>query len=133
MYWDELARPGRRGWEIGSHTRSHPHLTELDDATLAEELEAHARASRSASVAVPLARLSLRRRRRARGGRAAPPATRRGHAPGASGAPLAWPRVGVYHGDGPRRFAIKVAPLTRRAVTVTNRALDALGSSSTSS
>lgn len=38
MSWEELAELAANGWEIGSHTRSHPHLTELDDDQLDEEL-----------------------------------------------------------------------------------------------
>ena len=39
MSWEELTRLAEAGWEIGAHTLTHPHLTELDDATLAEELQ----------------------------------------------------------------------------------------------
>ena len=38
MSWEELRCLARQGWEIGSHTCSHPHLTELGPARLAEEL-----------------------------------------------------------------------------------------------
>jgi peptidoglycan/xylan/chitin deacetylase (PgdA/CDA1 family) len=31
MTWDELGQLADRGWEIGSHTCSHPHLTTLSD------------------------------------------------------------------------------------------------------
>lgn len=44
MSWEELRGLASRGWEIGSHTCSHPHLTELDADSLANEL----RASRAA-------------------------------------------------------------------------------------
>jgi peptidoglycan/xylan/chitin deacetylase (PgdA/CDA1 family) len=37
--WDELRALSRSGWEIGSHTRSHPHLPSLGDAELSRELE----------------------------------------------------------------------------------------------
>jgi len=33
--WDELRRLGEAGWEIGSHTVSHPKLTQVDEPTLA--------------------------------------------------------------------------------------------------
>ena len=37
MGWDALGQLAERGWEIGSHTRTHPHLRRLsDDALLAE-------------------------------------------------------------------------------------------------
>jgi peptidoglycan/xylan/chitin deacetylase (PgdA/CDA1 family) len=38
MSWDELADLREAGWEVGSHSVSHAHLTELDDARLAAEL-----------------------------------------------------------------------------------------------
>jgi peptidoglycan/xylan/chitin deacetylase (PgdA/CDA1 family) len=38
MSWDELRELGGHGWEIGSHTCSHPHLTELDPERLTDEL-----------------------------------------------------------------------------------------------
>jgi peptidoglycan/xylan/chitin deacetylase (PgdA/CDA1 family) len=36
--WDELAGLADAGWEVGSHTRTHPKLPRLDDAALDEEL-----------------------------------------------------------------------------------------------
>jgi peptidoglycan/xylan/chitin deacetylase (PgdA/CDA1 family) len=36
--WDGLAALQDAGWEIGSHTHSHPHLTQTSDDQLAEEL-----------------------------------------------------------------------------------------------
>lgn len=44
MSWEELRELSSRGWEIGSHTCSHPHLTELEAESLTHEL----RASRAA-------------------------------------------------------------------------------------
>ena len=38
MTWDELRAVAERGFEIGSHTVSHPHLTQLSDHELNEEL-----------------------------------------------------------------------------------------------
>jgi|SRR5262245_4802978 len=38
MSWDELRELADSGVEIGSHTLHHPHLTQLSDAELAEEL-----------------------------------------------------------------------------------------------
>ncbi len=40
MSWEELATLAGAGWEIGGSHAHAPHLTELDDATLAEELRA---------------------------------------------------------------------------------------------
>src|SRR5207244_7641361 len=38
MDWEDLSALAERGWEIGSHTRSHPKLTGLDDSHLRDEL-----------------------------------------------------------------------------------------------
>lgn len=38
LSWDELRALSRDGFEIGSHTSTHPHLPTLDDASLVEEL-----------------------------------------------------------------------------------------------
>jgi peptidoglycan/xylan/chitin deacetylase (PgdA/CDA1 family) len=38
LSWDDLASLQEAGWEIGSHTVTHPRLPDLDDATLAREL-----------------------------------------------------------------------------------------------
>ena len=39
MSWEELGRLAAAGWEVGSHTRSHPLLTQVaDDGSLAGEL-----------------------------------------------------------------------------------------------
>lgn len=38
--WEELRPLLAAGWEIGSHTRTHPHLVSLDDRSLSHELRA---------------------------------------------------------------------------------------------
>ena len=118
MSWDELRRLAGRGWEIGSHTCSHPHLTELDDAALAHEL----RASRErieaelgcscSALAYPFGDWDERVVRAAAeaGYRAActlPAALHRAR-------PLAWPRIGIYGHDGDTVFRLKVSPAMRR-------------------
>ncbi len=117
LSWDELSGLAERGWEIGSHTCSHPHLTALDDAALDREL----RQSKSAceehlgrpceSIAYPYGDHDVRVAEAARraGYRAA------GTLPSRMDArdPLRWPRVGVYYGDGLRRFKTKVSPRVR--------------------
>jgi peptidoglycan/xylan/chitin deacetylase (PgdA/CDA1 family) len=40
LSWDDTAELAARGWEIGSHTISHPLLTRVDDQRLRYELEA---------------------------------------------------------------------------------------------
>jgi peptidoglycan/xylan/chitin deacetylase (PgdA/CDA1 family) len=38
LEWSELRALSAAGWEIGSHTVTHPHLTELEDRQLRREL-----------------------------------------------------------------------------------------------
>src|SRR4051794_14752289 len=101
------------GWEVGSHTCSHPRLTTVDDATLEREL----RASREAlgptcrSIAYPYGDVDARviDATRAAGYEVAASLPKRF----GSRDPLDWPRVGVYHVDDLRRFKLKVSRLTR--------------------
>lgn len=39
LSWDELAALTHEGWEVGSHTATHPQLDELSDAAVCDELE----------------------------------------------------------------------------------------------
>lgn len=39
MTWDGVRELERAGWQVGSHTSTHPRLTDLDDNSLAEELD----------------------------------------------------------------------------------------------
>jgi peptidoglycan/xylan/chitin deacetylase (PgdA/CDA1 family) len=116
--WDDLRGLARSGWEVGSHTCSHPHLTELDDATLARELSESRTAVEDGmgqpcrSIAYPYGDVD---------DRVIKAAGSAGYELGASlpswlgsAAPLDWPRVGVYHGDDMFRFKLKVSPLLLR-------------------
>ena len=108
------------GWEIGSHTCSHPRLPELDDRALDDEL-AGSRADCEAGLGRPCDTLAypygavdgrvVEAAGRA-GYRLAVSLPRRLHAPRA----LCWPRVGVYHVDGESewRWRMKVSPAARR-------------------
>jgi peptidoglycan/xylan/chitin deacetylase (PgdA/CDA1 family) len=116
LTWDGLAELREAGWEVGSHTRSHAHLTALGDGPLQEELtESRAvlvdRLGRCASLALPYGDGNGRVLRAARqaGYRAIA-----GLPPPGRGGPPASERVGIYRGDGPRRFRLKVATATRR-------------------
>jgi peptidoglycan/xylan/chitin deacetylase (PgdA/CDA1 family) len=120
MSWQELAGMASLGWEIGSHTRSHPRLTQLKDEDLMEEL----RGSREDcerqlggpchSVAYPYgdtdARVVARAAAAGYVAAAGLPRARRLHRP----CPLNWPRIGVFYGDGRGRFRLKVSPTGRR-------------------
>jgi peptidoglycan/xylan/chitin deacetylase (PgdA/CDA1 family) len=116
--WDELGVLADAGWEVGSHTRSHPHLTTLtdDDALAAELAESRAAVTRALgrpcrSIAYPYGDMDRRVVEMAR--RAGYEA---GGAIGSTRPPsrLDWPRVGVYQRDDARRFALKASPLVRR-------------------
>jgi peptidoglycan/xylan/chitin deacetylase (PgdA/CDA1 family) len=132
MSWAELGELAERGWEVGSHTRTHPHLTELGDERLAAELEE----SRSAcaegmgrpceTIAYPYGDVDDRvvAAASAAGYRAAGALPHAPHAPEA----LRWPRIGIYGWDGPARFRLKASPLVRRARSLPVRGLiDPLG------
>jgi peptidoglycan/xylan/chitin deacetylase (PgdA/CDA1 family) len=118
LTWDELRLLADAGWEIGSHTATHPLLTELDDAELAGELERskaaceHELDRECRTVAYPYNNVDRR---------VAAAAAEAGYAAGAAirrsvGPPrvLSWPRVGVYRLDSYLRFRLKVSPLVRR-------------------
>ena len=119
MSWDQLGRLAEAGWEIGSHTRTHPNLTQLDDESLADELtgsrlECEGGIGRPCrSLAYPYGDHDERVVRAAReAGYAAAASTLPAgwHPPD----PLCWPRIGVYHPDHRLRFRLKVSPLVRR-------------------
>jgi peptidoglycan/xylan/chitin deacetylase (PgdA/CDA1 family) len=111
LTWDALGQLAQDGWEIGSHTRTHPHLTSLDAATLSTEL-AESRAevserlgSTCRSVAYPFGDVD---------DRVAEAARVAGYTVGASMSSylerlgvLRWPRVGIYHVDSFGRFRLK--------------------------
>src|SRR4051812_14681347 len=117
MSWEELGGLAAEGWEIGSHTCSHPHLTELDDDALEQELRLSKAVCEEqlerpcASIAYPYGDHDMRVAAvaRAAGYSAA------GTLPSRMDArdPFRWPRVGIYYGDDLRRFKAKVSPLVR--------------------
>jgi peptidoglycan/xylan/chitin deacetylase (PgdA/CDA1 family) len=118
MPWEDLGRLARAGWEIGSHTCSHPRLTELDDAALDYELRASREAIEAelrctcSSLAYPFGDWDERVARAAAeaGYRAACTLPAALHV----ASPLAWPRIGIYRHDGPGAFRMKVSPAVRR-------------------
>ena len=115
--WEELGRLAGEGWEIGSHTRSHPHLTQLDDRSLDAELRGSREACEARlggpceSLAYPYGDHDGRvvEAAGAAGYRAAGTLPTRFTARQA----LSWPRVGVYFGDEGMRFRLKVSRLGR--------------------
>jgi peptidoglycan/xylan/chitin deacetylase (PgdA/CDA1 family) len=113
MSWDDLGQLADRGWEIGSHTVSHPHLTELDDERLSAELDGSREdltgrlGTRPTSIAYPYGDVDPR---------VAAQAADSGYQAGAALSsrlarlgPLRSPRVGIYRVDRSWRFRLKVA------------------------
>jgi peptidoglycan/xylan/chitin deacetylase (PgdA/CDA1 family) len=118
MSWNELGALAEQGWEIGSHTRTHPPLTELDGSSLAEQLSGSRADCEGAlgigcrTIGYPYGEVDDRVVGAARtagyvAGGALPA---RLHPPSA----LRWPRIGIYHADRGPRFRTKVSPLVRR-------------------
>lgn len=117
--WSQIAALSDAGWEIGSHTRTHPRLTTLADAALEREL----RASReeceenlgTACRALAYPYGDYDERVVAAAGRAgySAAATLTDRLPWPA-APLCWPRAGVYHTDSAVRFRLKVSTGSRR-------------------
>jgi peptidoglycan/xylan/chitin deacetylase (PgdA/CDA1 family) len=131
MSWQELRALVDHGWEIGSHTGSHPHLTQIDDASLESELtRSKAACERElnapcTSLAYPYGDVDDRVvAAAARSGYTAAAAL-----PGRLHAEetLRWPRIGVYRADDERRFRMKVSrPLRAVRRTGAWEALQAL-------
>ena len=112
LNWKELAELADSGWEIGSHTRTHPRLTRLSDEALARELEeSRARCEQvlqrpCRSLAYPYGDFD---------GRVVAAAAKAGYTAAAIEGlvrprPLAWPRVGVYRENSMTHFRLKVSP-----------------------
>lgn len=116
MSWEELRELRNRGWEVGSHTLTHPRLSEIDAAELRRELEHSKLACESAlgelctSLAYPYGDHNDE----------VVAATSAAGYEVAAILPVAlrWstrlriPRVGVYHADSQARFLAKtLAPI----------------------
>jgi peptidoglycan/xylan/chitin deacetylase (PgdA/CDA1 family) len=120
LSWAEITSLSNSGWEIGSHTRSHPDLTTIGDDALKTELagsraDLEQRLGRPCrSIAYPYGFVDARVVRAAeragyRTGAALPV---RVHRP----RPLEWPRVGVFANDADARFRAKASPRLRMLV-----------------
>jgi peptidoglycan/xylan/chitin deacetylase (PgdA/CDA1 family) len=118
LTWKELGELADAGWEIGSHSCSHPRLPELDDVALAKELrasKAHIEAELGrpcSSLAYPYGSADARvlDATRAAGYQWACTIPRVLSPP----RPLLWPRASIFHDDDMRRFRAKVSPSMRR-------------------
>jgi peptidoglycan/xylan/chitin deacetylase (PgdA/CDA1 family) len=118
LTWGELRGLADAGWEIGSHTCSHPRLPEIDDAALERELrDSKARIEQElgrpcTSLAYPYGAVDAR----------VEAATRRaGYVTAGTiprvlprPQPLLFPRTPIFHEDDMRRFSTKVSPAVRR-------------------
>jgi peptidoglycan/xylan/chitin deacetylase (PgdA/CDA1 family) len=120
MSWDDLERLAVAGWEIGSHTLSHPRLVELNDEQLMWELVESRRVceerlgSPCRSLAFPYGAVDRRvmvatRRAGYLAAAALPPRIHRLHR-------YCWPRVGIWHNDPAAMFEVKLSPRQRRRV-----------------
>jgi peptidoglycan/xylan/chitin deacetylase (PgdA/CDA1 family) len=100
MGWEELRRLAEAGWEIGSHTRTHPRLPQLGDGALEDELHG-SRADLEEQLGAPCGSLAYPygavNRRVARAARAAGYSAAGGLLPGrvSERNPLLFPRISV--------------------------------------
>jgi peptidoglycan/xylan/chitin deacetylase (PgdA/CDA1 family) len=116
--WDGLGELAERGWEVGSHTRSHPRLPQVAEGALADELAgsremlAERMGRPCDSIAYPYGDYDERVAAAAgqAGYRAAGTLTRHPHV----ARPLTWPRVGVYPANRPLFFRLKTSAALRR-------------------
>jgi peptidoglycan/xylan/chitin deacetylase (PgdA/CDA1 family) len=116
--WGELQSLAEAGWEIGSHTETHPSLPALDDEQVHKELAGSRQAIETflgkpcTSIAYPYGDVDDRviEATTASGYTAACTIPTRFTGP----TPLAWPRVCIYRSDGDLRFRAKVSTATRR-------------------
>jgi peptidoglycan/xylan/chitin deacetylase (PgdA/CDA1 family) len=116
--WDELQMLVDAGWEVGSHTRTHPRLPELSDVELAIELRESRRDCEEhlgipcSSIAYPYGAVD----RRVADAVADAGYEFAAELPGSFRVPsgsLRSPRVGLYHRDATWRFRLKTARMTR--------------------
>lgn len=120
LTWEEIRELQGAGWEIGSHTRSHPHLSEIDRGLLPSELgDSKSVCERElgrtcTSIAYPYGdydeAVEAATREAGYAAAAALPDEISGEA---KSDPLAYPRVGIYRGDSARAFRLKTSKVTR--------------------
>jgi len=121
LTWEELARLRAKGWEVGSHTRSHRLLSLLDQPELEDELAGSReavleRVGSCTAISYPWGEVD---------GRVVETARAAGYLAGTglrgrfrAGDPLQVPRVAVSGRDGSTRFALKttvMGDLARRS------------------
>jgi peptidoglycan/xylan/chitin deacetylase (PgdA/CDA1 family) len=113
-------RLAEQGWEIGSHTMTHPVLTNVEDAALSQELRESKQALEQltgvpcTAIAYPTGKVDARVVAAAEAAGYVAGAALEGASSVAPG-PLAWPRVGVRGDDSMRVFRLKCSGAVRRA------------------
>ncbi|HSK49829.1 MAG TPA: polysaccharide deacetylase family protein [Solirubrobacterales bacterium] len=125
--WGELGGLAATGWEVGSHTCSHPRLSQLDDEQIARELRESKQICEERlgvpcrSLAYPYSDYDDRAVAAAleAGYSYAVTVPRRPTAP----LPLQWPRVGAYQGESARRIALRARSRRLGASTAMRAAL----------
>jgi peptidoglycan/xylan/chitin deacetylase (PgdA/CDA1 family) len=126
MGWEQLLALAAAGWEIGSHTKTHPRLSKIGDEPIKTELTESRRECEEkmgapcTSIAYPYSDYDDRAVRAAgHAGYRFAVTVPRGPA---SPLPLQWPRVGVYNGEDARKVRLRArarrlsSPLPIRAV-----------------
>lgn len=118
--WAELGELRDAGWEVGSHSTTHPDLTSLDDEALRAELEdSRAECERRtgaecSSIAYPYGLVDDRVARAARQAGYKAAAALDDYGERISSDPrLCWPRLSVYRDDSALRFWAKRVAFTR--------------------
>ncbi len=111
MSWPQLRELATAGWEIGSHTCSHPRLSQLGSAEIATELRDSRRICEEQSgapcrsIAYPYSDYDERVvRATADAGYLFGVSVPRDPQPPL---PFEWPRIGVYHGEDARRVRMR--------------------------
>ena len=128
--WPELGELQASGWEIGSHTRSHPDLTLLEERMVAEELEGsrldceEALGEPPTSIAYPYGQVNrLIVKAASDAGYQVAAALSLSSGTFSEGQLMSWPRMSVYREDADIRFKAKLAGMTwaRPALSVVQR------------
>jgi peptidoglycan/xylan/chitin deacetylase (PgdA/CDA1 family) len=129
MSWDDLRALAAAGWEVGSHSATHPDLTALGDAELDAELSGSRAACEEAlqrpctSLAYPFGAHDRRVAERAQAVGYEAAVILDGHLaiapqslvrPGRPAEMLSLLRAGIYRGDGWPRFLAKTSLSARR-------------------
>ncbi len=131
MSIDQLRSLADSGWEIGSHSLTHPKLPHLDDGELRDQL---ATSRRECTEMIGVECTSIAYPYGAVDDRVLSASEEAGYSAAAllssdrvRASRFARPRVGVYHADGPAIFRLKTSPLVRRLPLPARSALERAG------